>query len=631
MMLEQEVVDILEHVENGRNFLLSGGAGSGKTYSLVHVIRELIRKHPSTNIACMTYTNAAAKEISERIDHQNLEIGTIHDFLWGIIKPFQIELKKALVELHNDAENAQIRYTGTDIASEDLEEEKIEYKEYVSARRGIISHDEVIAISEALFARYPKLSHITQSMYPFILIDEYQDTSPDVVKILLDHFLKSDKRAIVGFFGDSMQSIYDKTIGDLNEYLAADKVHEVVKEQNRRNPQSIINIANAVRNDALVQHPSDDETAPNMVDGQVKAGVVQFVYSMNAGLDIDEVRDSLAWDFTNVENVKELNLTHNLIAPRAGYQTLIDIYDKDKILDYKQRIIRHIKGNGIETDFSTMTFGEVVDALIDSTANKKQVRPTAGMQNFIDEHPELMASARAQNYEVFRKLFVSKEQLIDDKKDGEDDTGATRTTRDDLIKHLFSIQSILHLYNRGEVSEFLKRTDLKVRNIADKQKLRDAVNKLKDMSNSGIGDVLDFCHSSGLRRLDDRVEVFKKSKPYLYDRLIKVKYEEFVKLFEYLEGRTPFSTQHKVKGDEFEKVFVALDNGHWTLYNFEYLFSESGKASVLDRSRKIFYVCCTRAREELVVYFNRPTAASIEKAKQWFGEENVICFDSGDS
>ncbi|MEP1884972.1 MAG: hypothetical protein ABJI96_05900 [Paracoccaceae bacterium] len=33
----------------------------------------------------------------------------------------------------------------------------------------------------------------------------------------------------------------------------------------------------------------------------------------------------------------------------------------------------------------------------------------------------------------------------------------------------------------------------------------------------------------------------------------------------------------------------------------------------------------TRAREELVVYFNGPSAVSIEKAKQWFGEDNVIC------
>lgn len=626
-MLEREVGNILELINNGENFLLSGGAGSGKTYSLVQVIQEFLRKHPSTKIACMTYTNAAAKEVLERIDHQNLDVGTIHDFLWRIIRPFQQELKKTVVELHNDTVDDRIRYTGTDIALEDLQEEKIEYKEYVAVRSGIISHDEVIKISEALFATYPKLSHIAQSMYPLILVDEYQDTSPDVVRILLDHFRSSGKSAVVGFFGDSMQSIYDKTVGNLKDHLETGYVREVVKQQNRRNPQSVIDIANAVRNDGLTQVPSSDESAPNMTDGQVKMGVVRFLYSTEPALDTDEVRDSLGWHFTDTKNTKELNLTHNLNAPRAGYPTLMDIYDKDKILDYKQRISRYIKVQGIEIDFSGKTFGEVVDFLFESVANKQPVLPTAGMQSFIDEHPDLHALARNQNYEVFRKLFVSKEQLIDDKKDSENDEGSTRSTRDDLIKHLFSIQSILFLYSRGEVSEFLKRTDLKVHSLADKQRLADAITKLRGMSDCSIGEVLEFCNTSGLRRLDDRIEVFKASKPYLYHRLSAVRYKEFMNLFEYLEGRTPFSTQHKVKGNEFERVFVALDNGNWNLYNFEYLFSDSGTASVLERSRKIFYVCCTRAREELVVYFNGPSAASIEKAKQWFGEDNVTCVD----
>jgi DNA helicase-2/ATP-dependent DNA helicase PcrA len=71
-----------------------------------------------------------------------------------------------------------------------------------------------------------------------------------------------------------------------------------------------------------------------------------------------------------------------------------------------------------------------------------------------------------------------------------------------------------------------------------------------------------------------------------------------------------------------------LDNGNWTSYNFEYLFSGKGTDSVLQRSRKIFYVCCTRAREELVVYFKEPTQEAINTAKKWFGEENVVCVDT---
>jgi len=64
--LEPEVNEILGLIQEGKHFLLSGGAGSGKTYSLVHVIKEVLATNPSATVACMTYTNAAVKEISRR-------------------------------------------------------------------------------------------------------------------------------------------------------------------------------------------------------------------------------------------------------------------------------------------------------------------------------------------------------------------------------------------------------------------------------------------------------------------------------------------------------------------------------------------------------------------------------------
>jgi DNA helicase-2/ATP-dependent DNA helicase PcrA len=68
-----------------------------------------------------------------------------------------------------------------------------------------------------------------------------------------------------------------------------------------------------------------------------------------------------------------------------------------------------------------------------------------------------------------------------------------------------------------------------------------------------------------------------------------------------------------------------LDNGKWNDYNFEYLFTDrTDKASVLQRTQKIFYVCCTRSKERLAVYYHSPSNEVIDKAKEWFGEENVI-------
>jgi len=45
-----------------------------------------------------TFTNVAKNEIIERTEHDPLfVVSTIHDFLWASIKPFQKELKPALL------------------------------------------------------------------------------------------------------------------------------------------------------------------------------------------------------------------------------------------------------------------------------------------------------------------------------------------------------------------------------------------------------------------------------------------------------------------------------------------------------------------------------------------------------
>ena len=96
-------------------------------------------------------------------------------------------------------------------------------------------------------------------------------------------------------------------------------------------------------------------------------------------------------------------------------------------------------------------------------------------------------------------------------------------------------------------------------------------------------------------------------------------------MYFYLEGYTPFSTQHKIKGAEFDNVLVIMDNGGWnSSYNFENLFTLGGSVNVLNKTQKIFYVCCTRSKENLVVFYYDPPASVLAKASEWFGATNVI-------
>lgn len=639
LVMEQEKNEfqqIMEHIAKGSNFLLSGGAGSGKTYSLVQVIKQVIADNPTSKVACMTYTNAAVKEIEERVNHKNLNVSTIHDFLWDNIRHFQKELKAVIILLANDENVTKIKIDGLDIIPNDFfdnreEPIKIQYKEYLRLKEGIISHDELLVIADYIFEKYPKLCDIVKDKYGFVFIDEYQDTSKEVIRIFLDHFPKSQKRNVIGFFGDAMQSIYEDGIGNIDDYKGAEigKVKEVKKAQNRRNPQKVITLANRLRTDDIEQVPSNDSSAPNMVDGNVKEGEIIFIHSTDG--DISKVKqfliDQYTWSFNNSKETKELNLTHNLIADKAGFRTLMDIYDKDKILDFRNRIRDYIKNNGITTDFSENTFGEVVGILqIGKTERElSAVSPTKAMQEFIDNNAELYKYAINYNFALFSKIYVDKDQLIDDKKQDEDDENKKGSKRDKLISHLFKIQNNISLYVNKQYNDFLRATDYhQIRNIDDKRNLKQNIESLLDVGNKTIEDVIQLAHEKGICFIDEKLEQFMTERTYVYNRVKGVQYSEFQKLYDYLEGKTPFSTQHKTKGAEFDNVLVILDNGNWNNYNFTNLFIGGGSASVMDRTRKIFYVCCTRAKENLAVFYHNPTLAVLAKAKEWFEEENVI-------
>ncbi len=635
LSLEPEVQKIFEYVDSGKNFLLSGGGGSGKTFSLVQVIRQVIAENPTVKVACMTYTNAAVREIEDRVNNKNLSVSTIHDFLWDNVKSYQKELKSSLVELINSEDVKQIKSPDGEVAEDYFSEKNVQYKEYTLIREGIISHDELLILAHHMFRTYPKLCDIIKDKFKFIFIDEYQDTSPLVIQIMLDFLKQSRRRNVIGFFGDAMQSIYDDCIGDLKPYVSADLVKEIKKEQNRRNPRLVYELANKLRTDGLIQKHANDQNAPNMREGVVKEGNIKFYYSSEEE-KLNTIRQLLAW--SDAKKTKELNLTHNLIAPKARFEKLMAIYDGDKILDYRDRIKKYIKDNTIDEDFTSLTFGEVIEKLLEgktTSAQQRPILPTDGMQRFINENLALYEEAKNTPFEIFRKIYVDKDALLDDKKEEDDDEEKTGSKRDNLIKHLFKIQTNVSLYKQGKYNEFLRKSEFKIKSVTHKKELKEIITNLQGMSHCSIEEIIAYAHTHGICRKDDGLADFIENRRYIYNQVKQVEFREFQALFDYLEGYTPFSTQHKIKGAEFDNVLVILDNGNWSNYNFEYLLNPeifstltaSRQASfprILERTQKLFYVCCTRAKENLVVYYHAPSHAAINKAKAWFGETNVI-------
>lgn len=603
-----KIIDkIKEQIEAGNNFLVSGGAGSGKTYSLMEVIDLIYRLNPLSTIACITFTNVAADEIKHRAKHKNLEVSTIHDFFWNSIKNYQSDLKKslvALIKMEREEDKSGIKYSGEeDISIEYLQDKEINYKDYRKIDNGILWHDDILKISNYMFSTYPLLCDILKDKYEYILVDEYQDTEKRVVDVFLEYLPKSnDKKNVIGFFGDSMQSIYGSRVGNLKEYIDKNLVTEIIKDDNWRCSETVIKLLNKIRTDTIEQERKrrDDEANKDL------SGSVKFIYSNADEIDFESIKKQELfnqWDFNDVGETKELYLTHSLIADKAGFGEIFRIYNNDEIIKQVKKIKKKLKKENRLNDIEGMTFEEALNMKIVNEANNFKI--------FISANTDLFGQTKSVLFEKLLKIYLDTDQLIGD-------------NRDKLITHLKKIQERIYLYETKQVNEFIRKSDYKILSVDDKEKLKSAIDSIANRKNEAIENIVNLAGKMGIVKKDDNFTNFVNENQYVYNRVKSLPFTEIINLYKFEEDLTPYSTQHGIKGAEFDNVFVILDNGKWNQYNFKYLFEEtSGKDSVIERTQKMFYVCCSRAKKNLVVFYHKPSDAVLTKAKTWFGNEKV--------
>lgn len=302
------------------SFILEAGAGSGKTWTLIESLKHILDNQGNElektkkKIACITYTNVAKNEIIERIDNNPLVLVlTIHEFLWHVIKNYQNELKTEILNFNKDDKKKPIEDLETKI-----QRVSIEYSQYGRKfERGKITHEDVLEFSSRLFFNYPKISNIVANKFPFIFIDEYQDTEKRTVELLVDCLLTSNSDKItLGFFGDYMQKIYNQGIGKIE----SDKLKSITKKENFRCSKKVIDLLSKIR-PALIQIPTG-----NNLEGEVSFIHCKTNDKENFDKTISYLREKEGWDIEN--KTKILFLTHKGIANKLGYEGLFNAYDK---------------------------------------------------------------------------------------------------------------------------------------------------------------------------------------------------------------------------------------------------------------------------------------------------------------
>ena len=478
-----------------------------------------------------------------------------------------------------------------------------------------ISHDHILIVAEKMFSTYPKLCDILIDIADYIFVDEYQDTSPLVVKILLEYIQNRTKKNIVGFFGDSMQAIYDSGVGELSSY----NLIKIAKAQNRRNPKKVIDLANKFRDDGLVQTPSNDDTAPNMDNGSIIPGTVKFVY----GNDINQLeilRGSQLYrklEFNAPSKTKELRLTHKLNAEMA-----FELYNTDLFVKLITGIKKKINENKIDDN------GKLFKDLVEEA----QIVVRRGGPLIVDEiksNSELSAfydEIKTCSFEeVSSKSKVNKESLLSYKFNGLSSRYEAGTDRDRILKRLDLVYELVELYKTGKHNEFLRITKFKITSSKDKISLSDVMAEIS-ADDITIGKVIEIAEERELISKDDLFTNFIKNRGhYLWSRLKIMPFQEYVNSINYLREYVSVITQHKVKGSEYENVLVLLDNGKWNKYNFNSIFGKgSSKENVQNRTKKLFYVAVTRAMKNLIVYMPSNDQEIVEKAKDYFESSDIV-------
>ena len=122
---------------------------------------------------------------------------------------------------------------------------------------------------------------------------------------------------------------------------------------------------------------------------------------------------------------------------------------------------------------------------------------------------------------------------------------------------------------------------------------------------------------------------------------LEAPFSEIERYWEYINGNASFDTHQGVKGLEFDRVMVIIDekSSHGTMFNYEKLFGimpksptdlkneSEGKETTLDRTRRLLYVTCSRAIDSLAIVFYTDcieTTASALSQTGWFNENEII-------
>ncbi len=602
--------------ESPKSFFLFAGAGSGKTRSLVQALTEFKKNHGNKfilnnqKIAIITYTNAAADEIKQRLMFDPIfYVSTIHSYAWELIQLFTSDIKSyvqtKLTEDIKELELAQSKSRNLQNKTSIDRARKIKSKtkrleNLVNVTRftynpngdnfkkDSLNHSEVIGITAEFIANESLMQDIMAARFPIILVDESQDTKKELIDALFT--LQKNKNDVfsLGLFGDTMQRIYADGKPNLGELLPPDWVLPV-KKMNHRSNKRIITLINDIRQDVdkQKQQPRKEKS-----EGVVRLFIAdraadKVATEKTLAKKMSALTEDKYWIEPN--NVKTLILEHHMAAIRMGFFGLFQpLYKVDRL-----------KTSLIDGSLSTLNlFKNTILPLVEAHKDNDKF----SIMRIIKTNSTLFDKRVIEN---------SKNQL----------------------KHLSNInenvRKLLALWD-DENDPYLKA----ILQVIYETKLFPLPNIFKIISSRTKDE------ESTFESLDTEEEEPNDEAIEAWDLALDAKFSEVSKYEEYLNEESQFATHQGVKGLEFPRVVVIIDDeeARGFMFSYDKLFGTKeptatdkrneaeGNETGVDRTRRLFYVACSRAEESLAIiaYSDNPNLVKTNAmAYGWFAENEI--------
>ena len=190
--------------------------------------------------------------------------------------------KKAMgeVEVNNDAFVSSItkgttRCIGLKVPSKINEQHVVPLKKYIWSKIRKLTHNEILYFGYRILESNPTALYAIRVKFPFIFVDEFQDTNPLQTLIIK---LIGKKSTIVGIVGDIAQSIYSFQGAQPTDFKnfsieGGRDVNEYVINGNRRSTENVVNFCNFLRqSDANVvqisKRPYDTENQKTLSESK---------------------------------------------------------------------------------------------------------------------------------------------------------------------------------------------------------------------------------------------------------------------------------------------------------------------------------------------------------------------------